>query len=83
MQHPAFGLGFMVSVMLLETVLYVIRTTVPPKLHYAVEQRAQEKRQAAAAAAAAGEPSGSAAEELELPPQLPPEPETLSSKKDK
>ena len=69
----------MVSVMLLETVLYVIRTTVPPKLHYAVEQRAQEKRRAAAA----GEPSGSAAEELELPPQLPPEPETLSSKKDK
>lgn len=46
MQHPAVGMAFMVLAMILETVLYVIRTTVPPKLHDFVEERAQKKREA-------------------------------------
>ena len=34
---------FMVVAMILETVLYVIRTTVPPKLHQYVEERAENR----------------------------------------
>ena len=58
MQHPAIGLAFMVFAMVLETVLFVIRTTVPPKLHIAAAQRGQRIRaqEAAAAVVAAGNP---------------------------
>ena len=36
----------MVAALLLETVLYIIRTTVPPKLHRAAARRAQLERMA-------------------------------------
>ena len=38
------GLAFMVSALLLETVLFIIRTTLPPKMHQAAARRAQEAR---------------------------------------
>ena len=41
----------MVFAMLLETVLFVIRTTFPPKLHSVVAERARRKRAAAASKA--------------------------------
>ena len=49
-QHPFVGLLFMFGVMVLETTLYVIRTTVPPKLHMEAARRAQEARAAQAVA---------------------------------
>jgi hypothetical protein len=56
LQHPAIGLAFMVFAMILETVLFVIRTTVPPKLHIAAAKRGRRVRaeQAVAAAVAGG-----------------------------
>jgi hypothetical protein len=36
----------MVSALLLETVLFIIRTTLPPKMHQAAARRAQEARMA-------------------------------------
>jgi hypothetical protein len=45
----------MVSAMILETVLFVIRTTVPPKLHIAAAERARRIRaEETVAAAVAG-----------------------------
>lgn len=44
LQHPFVGLLFMVGALLLETVLYIIRTTVPPKLHQAAARRATAAR---------------------------------------
>lgn len=38
---PLFGLVLMILALLLETTLYIIRTTVPPSLHLAVEKRAK------------------------------------------
>lgn len=62
LQHPFVGLVFMVGALVLETVLFIIRTTVPPKLHQAAAARAtaarvarqQEALQREMAAAAAG-----------------------------
>eukprot|EP00887_Chlorella_sp_A99_P006653 scaffold3.g6653.t1 len=48
--HPLIGLVFMFGVMVLETSLYVLRTTVPPKLHWQAARRAQRGRAAEAAA---------------------------------
>jgi len=39
----------MVGSLILETVLFVIRTTVPPKLHYAVEMKSKQRRRGTAA----------------------------------
>jgi len=43
LQHAAVGLVFMIGAMLLETVLFIIRTTVPPRLHLAVEETWQRR----------------------------------------
>lgn len=51
----------MVFVMILETVLFVIRTTVPPRLHSEVAERAARRRAALAAASAAAADSGTSA----------------------
>lgn len=42
--HPFIGLLFMVSALVLETVLFIIRTTVPPKLHQEAARRAVAAR---------------------------------------
>ncbi|KAL4459012.1 hypothetical protein ABPG75_013877 [Micractinium tetrahymenae] len=42
--HPIIGLVFMVSALVLETVLFIIRTTVPPKLHREAARRAVAAR---------------------------------------
>ncbi|KAH7618956.1 hypothetical protein NADE_005804 [Nannochloris sp. 'desiccata'] len=49
--HPAIGLAFMIFAMILETVLFVIRTTIPPKLHIAAAKRGRKFRAEEAAAA--------------------------------
>ncbi|KAL4859082.1 hypothetical protein ACK3TF_000861 [Chlorella vulgaris] len=62
--HPLFGLVGMVLAMLLETVLYILRTTMPPKLHQQAARRAVAARVAAQQqrhmreAAAAGQEAG-------------------------
>ena len=43
-QQPLVGLVFMVGAMVLETVLFIIRTSVPPRLHAAAAERAQKAR---------------------------------------
>lgn len=55
LQHPAIGLAFMVFAMILETVLFVIRSTVPPKLHIAAAERSRRFRAEEAVAAAVAE----------------------------
>lgn len=67
-QHPFIGLLFMVGALTLETVLFIIRTSVPPKLHLAAARRAtaarvarqaeRQKREAAALEGAAGSAAG-------------------------
>ncbi|PRW59541.1 Vacuolar ER assembly isoform 1 [Chlorella sorokiniana] len=42
--HPFIGLLFMVGALVLETVLFIIRTSVPPKLHLAAARRATAAR---------------------------------------
>ena len=58
----------MISAMLVETVLFVIRTTVPPRLHWAVEeqarQRQRQRRGVAPAAVRAELPLASSLEQL-------------------
>jgi hypothetical protein len=64
-------LVLMVSAMLLETVLYILRTSVPPKLHAAAaaravaarvaEQQERHKREIAAGGAAASSSTAAAA----------------------
>lgn len=43
-QHPFIGLLFMVGALVMETVLFIIRTSVPPKLHLAAARRATAAR---------------------------------------
>ena len=66
-QHPFVGLLFMVGALVMETVLFIIRTSVPPKLHLAAARRAtaarvarQAERQRQEAAALEGEAAGGA-----------------------
>ncbi|KAI7844614.1 hypothetical protein COHA_001706 [Chlorella ohadii] len=42
--HPFIGLLFMVGALVMETVLFIIRTSVPPKLHLAAARRATAAR---------------------------------------
>lgn len=72
-QHPIIGLVFMTSALVLETVLFIIRTTVPPKLHREAARRAvaarvakqqerhlSEQRRGAGASSSGGGPGGEA-----------------------
>jgi len=43
-QHPFIGLLFMVGALVMETVLFIIRTSVPPKLHLAAARQATAAR---------------------------------------
>lgn len=71
--HPIIGLVFMTSALVLETVLFIIRTTVPPKLHREAARRAvaarvakqqerhlSEQRRGAGASSSGGGPGGEA-----------------------
>lgn len=43
-QHPIIGLAFMAVALILETTLFILRTTVPPKLHQEAARRAVAAR---------------------------------------
>lgn len=69
-QHPLVGLLFMVGALVMETVLFIIRTSVPPKLHLEAARRAtaarvarQAERQRQEAAALEGGVAGPAGAE--------------------
>ena len=76
------GLGFMVFAMLLETALFVIRTTTLPQLHYTAELWGKRSRQAHTTAAAAPTGALAAAREAPREPRTAPSQPVLE-KKDK
>jgi hypothetical protein len=41
--HPLCGLVLMIGALVMETTLFIIRTTVPPKLHWEVEKKRRDR----------------------------------------